>query len=572
MALSNTLYCGLSGLDVNQVKLNVVGNNIANVNTVAFKSSRAMFQPQFYVTDSGGSQPEDTTGGTNPSQRGLGAYVGTIERNFAPGSIETTGRATDMAIDGNGFFVVKSDETKYTRDGTFVLNPRNELVTSKGDFVQGYGVDSNFNILTGQLTNVVIPLGSATTAKATTEASIEGNLNANGTVATGASILNSQLLTVLGGGAAPTAATLLTNVASTSAPATALFSAGQTFNLTGQKGNRDLPTATFNVTATSTVGDLMTFYQNALGINTTVAVPPGSPTPGVTLVPDGTDPNSVRLCVTSNLGTDNAIELPSGSFQAVSGGIPFQFDAGKDAAGISSNPTGSGIHTSFIVYDSLGTPLNVGVTATLESVATTGNTWRFYIESPSNNGSSVAVGTGTLTFDTNGHLRDSTGTSISIDRSNTGAITPLNIGLDFSSMTSYTSRTSEMGLSSQDGFAIGHLTSFSVGEDGKITGVFSNGINRTLGQLAMASFPNQQGLVDRGGNMFVEGADSGQAVIGTPGSMGTGRIISGALELSNVDLSEEFINLIIASTGFNAASRVISTSDQLLTALLNTSR
>ena len=157
MALSNTLFAGLSGLDVNQVKLNVVGNNIANVNTVAFKSSRAIFKPQFYVTDSGGSQPDAESGGTNPSQRGLGAVVDGVERNFAPGSTESTGRATDLAIDGDGFFVVKSDETQYTRDGAFTLNPNNQLVTASGDYVQGYGVDSNFKLIAGQLTNVTIP-------------------------------------------------------------------------------------------------------------------------------------------------------------------------------------------------------------------------------------------------------------------------------------------------------------------------------------------------------------------------------------------------------------------------------
>src|SRR5687767_10907750 len=112
MALSNALFAGLSGLNVNQTKLNVVGNNIANVNTVAFKSTRVLFKPQFYVTDTGGSQPEGDFGGTNPSQRGLGAVVAALDKNFNTGSIETTGERTDMAIEGEGFFVVQSDETK----------------------------------------------------------------------------------------------------------------------------------------------------------------------------------------------------------------------------------------------------------------------------------------------------------------------------------------------------------------------------------------------------------------------------------------------------------------------------
>ena len=168
MALSNALFNGLSGLNVNQVKLNVVSNNIANVNTVAFKSTRVLFKPQFYVTDSGGTQPTDNFGGTNPDQRGLGAVVAGLDRNLTPGSIESTGKATDLAIDGEGYFVVKSDDQKYTRDGSFSLNSANQLVTGSGQFVQGFAVDNNFNIISGQLANIMIPLGSLTTAEATT--------------------------------------------------------------------------------------------------------------------------------------------------------------------------------------------------------------------------------------------------------------------------------------------------------------------------------------------------------------------------------------------------------------------
>src|SRR5690349_11139159 len=154
MGLTSSLFTGLSGLDVNQTRLNVVGNNIANVNTTAFKSSRAIFKPQFYVTDEGGAAPDNTFGGTNPSQRGLGALVATVQKDFTPGAIQPTGHDTDMAIEGNGFFVVKGTEQLYTRDGTFSLNPANQLVNVNGDFVQGYGVDNNGNITTGNLSNI----------------------------------------------------------------------------------------------------------------------------------------------------------------------------------------------------------------------------------------------------------------------------------------------------------------------------------------------------------------------------------------------------------------------------------
>src|SRR5215212_6386160 len=127
MALTSALFTGLSGLNVNQTKLQVVGNNIANVNTVAFKSSRALFKPQFYVTEGSGSSPDDNFGGTNPNQRGLGAQIASIEKDFTQGSVETTGKDTDMAIDGDGFFVVQGTEQKFTRDGSFSLNSANQL-------------------------------------------------------------------------------------------------------------------------------------------------------------------------------------------------------------------------------------------------------------------------------------------------------------------------------------------------------------------------------------------------------------------------------------------------------------
>src|SRR4051812_20820687 len=149
MALTSALFTGLSGLDVNQTRLNVVGNNIANVNTVAFKSSRALFKPQFYVTDGAGTPPSSDFGGTNPNQRGLGASVAAIERDFTTGSIEPTGQPTDLALDGEGFFVVEGKDQRFTRDGSFTLNSSNQLVSSSGDFVQGYGTDAEGNISSG---------------------------------------------------------------------------------------------------------------------------------------------------------------------------------------------------------------------------------------------------------------------------------------------------------------------------------------------------------------------------------------------------------------------------------------
>lgn len=581
MALTSALFTGLSGLNVNQTKLQVTGNNIANANTVAFKSSRALFSSQFYVTDTAGGGPDGNFGGINPSQRGLGAQVATIEKNFDPGSIETTGKNTNMAIEGDGFFVVQGNEQKYTRDGSFSLNSKNELVTSGGDYVQGFGVDSDFNVIPGQLGNITVPLGALTSAKETENAYFKGNLNANGQVATGASILTSQPLTLVGGGAPPADTDLLTDIAAASGTATALFTPGQAFTLDGKKGGRDVSPATFVVSGTNTLGDLMSFFQQGMGIFP-VGTNPGeipddgnsaTPPPGVTLESTTGDPaNSLRLTVTGNLGAENKLDIPGSGFSDANGATPLTFADGENAAGVKSDPTGESVHTTIVAYDSLGTPITVGVTAVFESSSNTGNTWRFYAESADDTDPAINLQSGTLTFDSTGKLIDAQGTTVPIDRQATGAKTPMNVKLDFSEMTSLTSRDSELVMTRQDGNAIGTLNDFSIGTDGKITGSFTNGQTRTLGQVAIATFANPLGLQDEGNNMYSTGVNSGQAVVSAPDTLGAGSIRGGALEQSNVDLSQEFINMIVASTGFSAASRVITTSDQLITELLNSSR
>jgi len=570
MGLSSALFTGTSGLDANQTWLNVIGNNIANANTVAFKSSRTLFAPQFYITDTNGTAPTSTSGGTNPSQEGQGTVVAATQKNFTAGSIQATGNPTDMAIDGAGFFVVKAAAQQlYTRDGTFTLNANNQLVNGGGDFVQGYGIDANGNVQTGALQNIVIPLGASTIAKATTAATMEGNLDASGAVATGSSILLSQDLTTVGAAAAPTTSTLLTNLATASSTATPVFTTGETISLAGSKGGATLPASTFTVTATSSVQDLMDFFQQGLGIDTTV--PATTPPPGIALEA-GTAANSVHFTITGNTGTANALEIPGSGFTTSTGGTPFTFADGTDAAGFTSNPTGESVNTSFQVYDSLGTPINVGVTAVLESKSTNGNVWRFYASSSGNTAGGLALGNGTLTFNSNGNLASSTGTTINIDRAGTGAATPLSIKLNFGQMSELSGQQSSLTMATQDGSAAGTLDSFGVGTDGVITGAFSNGQTRTLGQVAVATFSNPEGLNDQGGNLYAAAAGSGAAQVGAPEQLGAGSLRGGSLEQSNVDLSTEFINLIVASTGFSAASRVVTTSDQLIQELLNSSR
>lgn len=572
MALTSTLFTGLSGLGVNQTRLNVVGNNIANVNTVGFKASRALFKPQFYVTDSAGSPPSADFGGSNPNQRGLGATVSSVEKDFATGAIEPTGRPTDLAIDGNGFFVIQGKEQFFTRDGSFVLNSRNELITAEGMYVQGFGVDANENILAGQTRNLVIPIGGLTRAEATANARLTGNLNSGGDIAQGGSILNSNVELFAAGGPV-TGATLLSAVQNEGG--VNLFNPGEELTLAGSRGGRTQRSLAFAIEATSTVDDLMNFFNQGLGVMPGVDHPDGSmsgaqlkagPTSGSTLV------------LVGNAGTANAIAVEGSAFRK-DGSPVFGFSEGSDAAGNESNPVGESINATFLAYDSLGIPLEVDVTLVLEATSNAGTVWRFIAASPDDTdyqefnpaGPGQILGTGTVEFDTEGRLVNTNNGTIVISREATGADQTVDINLDFARVTALANDRSELFVQ-QDGSRIGTLVGFSIGNNGVITGAFDNGLTSTLGQVALATFDNPQGLLDNGSSLYSVGANSGEPRIGGPLDGLAGSIRSGALELSNVDLSSEFINLIIASTGFSASSRIITTSDQLMTELLNTSR
>ncbi|TWT45433.1 Flagellar hook protein FlgE [Phycisphaerae bacterium RAS1] len=555
MGLTTAMYSALSGMNANQTRIDTIGNNIANVNTTAFKGSRTLFATQFSQSFSLGTQPSETSGGTNPMQVGLGTLVASTTRNSGNGSIETTGINSDLAIDGNGMFILRrpAGQQVFTRDGSFTLNSANQLVTQNGDFVQGFGVDGSFNVVPNVLADLTIPVGAVSIARATSNVTIDGDLSAAGAIATQSSESATQPL-VAGGGAAATATTALTDLRSGAAAATPLFAAASSITVRGvSKGQRELPPQTFVVgTDGSTLGDFASWLQTRLGIQTGTGLPG---TPGVTV-------ENGRLVIRGNAGETNAIELDAGDITSDNPavGVPFQFT--QNAAG-----NGSGAYTAFTVYDSLGTPVQVNVTFALESTPTTGPVWRFYAESP-DNGATRALGTGTLAFDNQGNLLSVAGNQVSVDRSASGATSPLAFTLDFAGVNGLSTATSNVIAGEQDGFPPGTLTGWSVGNDGTITGSFSNGLARTLGQVAMARFSNPAGLVAESKNIFTTGANSGNPQIVAPGSFGSGQIISGALELSNVDLSAEFIGLITSSTGFQASSRVISTANELLNQLL----
>lgn len=561
MSLTGAMYTGYTGIAANGVSVDVVGDNLANLNTTAFKSQRTLFESLLYNTVREGEGPSDTSGGTLPLQIGTGTQVSTIQRDFRQGGFESTGFPTDLAIDGDGFFVLgtPSGGQAFTRDGSFRLDETQTLVSANGSPVQVFAANEDGTIDTAVLENLVVPLGSTGQTAATTTVLMDGLLDPTTGISSAAAIIASQPLLVAGGAAA-TESTLLTSLVN--ANQTPLFADGDELTIRTTKGGLNMPESTFVVGATgTTVGDLADHLEAVLGISTDPAM---GGTPGVR-VSTGPQPPAGTLVIESNPGEINAVELDSASIVNETGAIaaPFTFGQVQDAVG-------EGVTTSFTVYDSLGNPVDVRIRAFLESKSDSGITWRFVAESAGDSDLSPALGTGTLTFDPSGRFVGATGTDVTIDRTDSGSNTPLNFTLDFSGLTglSAAQRGSELVMDSQDGTPAGILTNFSIGLDGIVTGVYSNQQEEVLGQVALATFVNDEGLIAESDNTFAPGPNSGAPQIIAPQTGTAGSVNAGALEQSNVEIAREFITLISASTGISASSRVVRAADDLLQELL----
>jgi flagellar hook protein FlgE len=577
MALTSALFAGLSGLNAQAARLDIISNNVANVNTTAFKSSRMLFESLFTQNISFGTAPGTTLGGVNPMQIGNGVGVGGIQRDFSAAAFSGTGDLRDMAIDGSGFFLVQRNGSSfYTRAGTFRQDANDNLTTVSGEKLMGYAVDDDFNILTGQLAPINIPVGKLTIAEATRNIAIVGNLNKDGDLPTQGSMINllgdgvNGFSTTSGGFIAAT--TLLTNVEDPDLPlsGTPAFAAGQSISFKGtngaSRGGTDLADETFDITATTTVQDFMDFLSATIGIQSTGSANPDGNTPGVTV-----DPLTGIITIVSNTGTVNDLDIASGDLELLDSagaslGAPFITDKTASADGES-------VRTTIVGFDSLGAEVTANMTMVLDSTPDTGPVWRYFIDSEDDTSAGIAISTGTLAFDTSGQPDpDNSEISITINRANTGADPLMSWSIkllsDKGNTTSLAAAPSSIIGLTVDGLPPGTLESFAAGEDGVIFGRFSNGAIKTVGQVVLANFTNPAGLIDEGGNLFSTGPNSGPAAVAPPGVLGLGGLVSGALEQSNVDLGEEFTNMILTSTGYSASSRVIRTADELLQQLL----
>jgi flagellar hook protein FlgE len=357
------------------------------------------------------------------------------------------------------------------------------------------------------------------------------------------------------------------------------FKVGElTFN--ARKGGRLLEEQSFNITAQSTVQDLVGFMKESMGVvsdsgdssNPVVASKNSIPGEGGTLLPNGyLNAGSIRFV--SNTGVDNALGIDLTSFRI------------KDPNGVISTPnlnfgtiqeaTGQSAVTDFIAYDSLGLPIRMRLTATLEQRNDQQTVYRWYADSADNSArdsSEIAVGTGLIYFDGNGNYISSTNSTVAVDRYGLPSTKPLQFNLDFNNLSGLAADKASIAASRQDGSPPGVLTSYVIGEDGTVRGVFSNGISRDLGQIRLARFSNPGGLEQRGQNLFAQGINTGLPIEGRPSESGLGTISAGALELSNTDVGGDLVTLVLASTQYRSNARVITATQQLFDELLNLRR
>ena len=455
MASTTALFTGLSGLTANARRLDSIGNNIANVNTVAYKSSRMLFAPTFSRNLSIGAMPGDVNGGANPQQIGLGTSIAGVQRNFSNGAISATGLAGDIAIEGDGFFIVRNGtEQFYTRAGAFQRNESNDLVTIAGANVQGFAVDDQFRIVEGDLVDLNIPIGTLTLAEASRNVVFNGNLSASGVVGTTGSVHESR--------AFYTDAGLTTLLGSPNfdltVPGNDLYvddgsggtffaiegGAGTIITLSGiDKGGKELETLSFAFSAApvegvdahgATLQDFMNFLDEALGLSDTTEE--GQSLGGNVSFSNG------QVIITGNEGTVQDLAIETADMVATSNGAgisqPFMWSKTGDADGES-------VRTSFTVYDSLGTPLTVDLTLVLqETTPGEGTTWEFLAESSDNALVDRVIGIGVVEFDANGRFISASNDAFSITRDN-GAVTPLTVTMQFDSRSDSISALTDVG-------------------------------------------------------------------------------------------------------------------------------
>jgi flagellar hook protein FlgE len=463
--MMRSLYSGVSGLKNHQVRMDVIGNNISNVNTHGFKTERVTFQDMISQELSGAMGPKESLGGINPKQVGLGSLIAAIDKIMTQGSFQSTSKNTDIAISGEGFFVLKEgDKEFFTRAGAFNVDKNGYYVNpANGLKVQGWNakIDEQGNKFVNSATTVediILPLYSKEPAKATKEVIYQSNLNAS--------------VQAVPEDAKPEEIKKFINE-----PDPRKRRGHQTSIIVyDDEGiEREVKLEMYKIRdnvwrASASMTDATQVSVDVLGKDQNTQVP-GNTEFELSFAPDG------RL-----VGVSDGVDSVS---------------SGKLTAEVSFRIAGNPEKQSFV--------LNLGESGMVQGI------------------------------------------------------------------TQYAAEFTTKAIK-QDGYPMGYMEAFSIDNSGKIIGLYTNGVQQELAQVALAIFTNPAGLNKAGDTLYAYSMNSGDVMIGESGIGGRGKINAGILEMSNVDLSDQFTDMIVTQRGFQANSRTITTSDQMIQEVLGLKR
>ena len=547
--MANSLLTGISGLRGHQKMLEVVGNNLANLNTTAFKSSRVIFSDLMYEVQRGtSSSSSGLLGSVNSVQIGTGSRLSQVDVNFAQGNLDSTGNDLDLALDGGGFFVASSAErTYFTRAGAFSLDESGYLSDpSTGFLVKRFGtlgeVETDVPAFqTKGDDRIYVPKGVSIPGQVSTELNVKGNLISTATGPVAQELMSSTPF--LTGGVAATPSTLLTDLDNN----TVDYVVGDKILIAGRKSDGTNPAISeMAVDATTTVGQFITELNTAF------------PDATVTL-------NSLgQIVATANTTGPSFLSISFSDGPTNTGRTDFEenemimTNQGKDEDSFSQ---------AVEVFDESGAGHSINLTFTKQA----DSTWTVNASLSPLDGTMLDDSVVGLAFQPNGSFAQVTGTGLgdaNITVQFRGMPSSQTIGLKFGAPSSFDGLTS-LGQAtslelSPNGFPPGELSEVQIDTDGKVFGLASNGLKIPLAQLAIAAFRNPDGLVAIGNNYYTSSLASGTPDYGTALTGSRGAVRSGQLESSNVDLALEFTRLIIAQRGFSANARTITVTDEIL--------
>jgi flagellar hook protein FlgE len=593
----------LTGLKASSEALNTIANNLSNMNTTAFKSQSVTFSDLFY-------QQIGTTGSGDPLQVGAGTQVAATVTDFSQGGIDSTGSASDLYINGNGFFLVKGSDgtTELTRDGNFTTSG-GYLVTQNGQNVMGYPATDGAVNTSAQLAPIQLPVGQVENAQATGTISMTANLNASDAVGT---TVPGQVPIYDSLGNSHEATVYFTK--------TGTNTWSYSFSL-DPKTLSGTSTATTRALAATPAGGDTTFAFDTGGTvdpSTSFTVNDGTTTVTAPAATSGESLGSYLTALQQSLsnGGSTATASVSGNTLTISGGTvsgnvaeggitsyAYNLDAGT-TVDPSTSLTITGTNTVGQSATVTAPPIAPGETLTAYASALTAAISNAQIQgvsvTPSGNGLSIsgpgislggsltesaagsasANATGSLAFDANGNL---IAPSANVAGIQLGGLTDgaanlsltwdlygaSGVGTITQSAVAASASTNPVSGTTQDGYASGSYQGFKVDSSGIVSATFSNGETQVVGQVALADVANLQGLTIQAGNNYATTTASGVATVGIAGTGGLGTLEEDTLENSNVDISTELSNLIVAQQSYSANSKVITTLDTVSQDTLN---